>query len=106
MYRLSGIDFEGGVAIWHIDEAQRATQNDDETHKLVDLEEAAGFELDSGGGGNRNNLFYRGNSMTFNNDSTPNSKKYDGSSSNINISNISAVGVAADNFIMTLDIQR
>jgi immune inhibitor A len=31
-----------GLLVWHVDEDQRATQNDIESHKLVDLEEAAG----------------------------------------------------------------
>ena len=31
-----------GLLVWHIDETRTATQNDDESHKLVDLEEAAG----------------------------------------------------------------
>ncbi len=38
-YGLGGNDNTSGIAIWHIDENQSV--NSDETHRLVDLEEAA-----------------------------------------------------------------
>jgi len=38
-----------GLLVWHIDETQTSSQNDNEYHKLVDLEEAGGVQnLDTG----------------------------------------------------------
>jgi len=87
-----------GIAIWHIDENQLT--NDNVTHKLVDLEEAADAGLDNKNHlGKRTNLFYSGNKTDFSNSTDPNSKSYDGNSSGITINNISAPGES-----MTLDI--
>jgi len=106
MYKLDYSEFHGGVAIWHIDDSQSATQNDDETHKQVDLEEAINPELDNGGDGTGKNLFYYGNSILFDEVSSPNSKKYDGTSSNIKVNNISAIGSVNNDYAMTIDVQR
>ena len=90
-YGLGGNDNTSGIAIWHIDENQSA--NSDETHRLVDLEEAAEAGLDKGThSGKQANLFYIGNKTEFSNSTDPNSKTYAGSSSGITIDNISAGG--------------
>jgi len=108
LFRLSGVDFEGGIAIWHIDETQSSSQNDDETHKLVDLEEANAVELDESkdNHGKRENLFYLGNKTLFDDTSSPNSKSYNGNSTNISVNNISAIGNAAGEYIIYLDVSR
>ncbi len=106
LYTLDGIPFQGGLAIWHIDEGQILLQNNDETHKLVDLEEAANPQMDAYiGAGTRTNLYYAGNRTLFNNTTTPNSRKYNGSGTGIAIGNISPVGDSSDDYIMYLDIQ-
>ncbi len=90
--------FEGGLAIWHIDERTITahfndnTVNADVTHKGVDLEEAAFATLDASvnAKGNRENLFYQGNVDAFTPDTTPSSAAYNGESSNISLQSISA----------------
>jgi M6 family metalloprotease-like protein len=71
LYMLNG-DFNGGLAIWHIDETKLTStiisQNDvniDNDNKGVDLVEAAEANIDSGGSGHEKNLFYSGNVGTF-----------------------------------------
>ena len=47
---LFGGPYQGGLAIWHIDENQRRSDNgdnNDENHKLVDLEEASNAGMDN-----------------------------------------------------------
>ncbi|MBN8210302.1 cell wall-binding repeat-containing protein [Bacillus sp. NTK071] len=72
----------GGIALWHIDEDQNRAGNDDENHKLVDLEEANekyGSDLDSLKYYVDYNHYYRkGYEMFFNNETTPNTKLYNG----------------------------
>ncbi|WP_347548448.1 cell wall-binding repeat-containing protein [Pseudalkalibacillus hwajinpoensis] len=72
----------GGVAMWHIDEDQVWEGNDDEGHKLVDLEEASernGSDLDLYKFYVDYNHYYRkGYEMVFNSETTPNSKLYNG----------------------------
>jgi hypothetical protein len=68
----------------------------------VDLEEANDGDLDNAlSNGRTTHLFYSGNSVTFNNSSTPDSKLYDCSSSGISATNISAAGDS-----MTLTISK
>ena len=70
------------------------------TPTLVDLEEANDADLDSASSnGSTTHLFYSGNSVTFDNSSTPNSKLYDANSSGISLTNISAAG---DNMTLTI----
>ena len=63
------------------------------TPPLVDLEEANDADLDDPSSkGRTTHLFYSGNSITFNNSSTPNSNLYDNTSSGISLTNIGAAG--------------
>ena len=79
---LANRTLSGGVAMWHIDEDQLWEQNDDESHKLVDLEEASekyGSDLDLWKSYYDYNHYYRkGYERFFNNDTTPNSRLYNG----------------------------
>lgn len=97
-YGLGGNDNTSGIAIWHIDDNQ--SLNSDETHRLVDLEEAAEAGLDEGThGGHQLNLYFSGNKTEFSDSTDPNSKTYSGTSSGITINNISASGDS-----MTFDV--
>jgi M6 family metalloprotease-like protein len=75
-------DSFGGIAIWHVDENQ--ANNADDAHRKVDLEVADGVAMGTGPG-SATKLWYVGNSTSFNNSSTPNSKTYDGKKSCISI---------------------
>lgn len=81
----------GGIAIFHIDDSV-TTDNDNEAHKLVDLEEAneaayGGSQLDDDNSHSvaYNNLFRSGTNTMFSNSTTPNSKLYSGAATNISI---------------------
>jgi M6 family metalloprotease-like protein len=102
LFMLGG-DFDGGLALWHIDEEIIAakdptnTVNNDETHKGVDLEEAARPQLDtapeSGGGyGHESNLYYAGNVAAFTPVTSPDSDSYTGGGSGIYVTDISDRG--------------
>ena len=98
--------FTGGVAIWHVKDilssCSTLTTNNCEAQspKLVDLEEANDGDLDNGlSNGRTTHLFYSGNSVSFSNNSTPDSKLYDCSSSGISATSISAAG---DNMTLTI----
>lgn len=89
-----------GLAIWHIDESR--ANNNDETRKLVDLEEADGLNhLDSGSNSGDAGDVYPGssNSREFTGGSTPNSRWYDGRSTGCRVTDISDSGR-----IMTADL--
>ena len=81
----------GGIAIWHVDETQDWRGNDNENHKLVDLEEAnqavRGFsELDTGVWYSKYEHYYTANKIhLFNDSSLPDSDLYDGTSTNISV---------------------
>lgn len=90
--------FYGGLSILHIDNTQ--SNNDDETHKLVDIEEANGHNMDiKGNRGQYQNLFFSGNSTQFTPQTTPDTDTYNNGQSGISITNISARGST-----MSLDI--
>ena len=72
LQRWLGASF-GGIAVWHVDEAM--TTNADDAHRLVDLEEADGTQMGSTAGSPR--ILYDGNKTIFDNDSNPNTEKYD-----------------------------
>ena len=100
--------YTGGVAIWHVKDILSSCNNvstnncEAQSPKLVDLEEANDADLDNGSSkGRTTHLYYSGNSVTFNNSSTPDSKLYDNSSSGINATSISAAGDS-----MTLTISK
>ncbi|SMN14224.1 Fibronectin type III domain protein [uncultured Candidatus Thioglobus sp.] len=88
--------FPGGLLILHINDNKES--NSDKNYRWVDVEEANNAELDknpnhnNGGGGHINNLFFSNNSVTFGNESTPNSKRYDGNPSGVSVTDISAAG--------------
>jgi M6 family metalloprotease-like protein len=89
--------YSGGLAIWHVKDILSTCyeNNTCETQSppLVDLEEANNPDLDSGSSSGRTtHLFYNGNSVSFSNSSTPDSKLYDCSSSGISATSISAAG--------------
>lgn len=95
LYSLEYSNFLGGLAIWHINEAK--DDNDDESNKLVDLEEADGFHLDTAGNkGSQTNLFYEGNNApaytgVLSSLSTPSTTNTSNNSpTGISVSNISA----------------
>jgi len=89
--------FEGGLAIWHIDEQVIETHLGDNTvnatvtHKGVDLEEAAFPVLDFSADayGNRENLFYSGNVDAFTSETTPSTASYENTPNTIAVENIS-----------------
>ena len=95
--------FTGGVAIWHVknilnncwsyDNLSYYNTCQTQSPKLIDLEEANDGDLDNGSSkGRTTHLFYSGNNATFDNNSTPNSRLYNNSSSGISVSSISAGG--------------
>ena len=96
---LSGTtNFPGGLSILHIDD--NIGTNSDENHKLVDVEEANNAGLDNQTNrGHINNLYFNGNADSFTNTTTPNSKRYNGTSSGISIENISDAAA-----VMTVDV--
>jgi M6 family metalloprotease-like protein len=94
----SGGSSAGGLAIWHIDES--IADNDNEAHKKVDLEEAnegiLGYsELDSLLNlGNRHHYFYLEHVPHFGDNTIPNSRLYDNTSTDLDICAISSAGEA------------
>lgn len=111
LYSLRGKNsgsFEGGLSILHIDNNKincivRNDCNNDETHKLVDVEEANNnLDLDknSMNVGEYNNLYFSGNSDSFTSDTAPNSNRYDSKGSGVRITNVSGPGP-----IMSVDIE-
>ena len=104
-------DLEGpGLVIYHIDENRRygsyryssGPVNDDETHKLVDVEEADGFD-DMDNGVNRGDAGdpFPGtsNNIIFNDNSYPSASRYDNTETGISILNISS-----SDSLMTADV--
>jgi M6 family metalloprotease-like protein len=85
-----------GLAIWHVDEDgdNRNEQMSGASHYELSLEQADGkFELErnqshNGDGGD----LYEGSNARFADDTTPSSKWWDGTSSNLTIDQISAAG--------------
>jgi len=99
-----GTKYTGGLAVWHVyDNLSSCLANNNcmaLTPPLVDLEEANIADLDNASSNGRTtHLFYSGNSVTFDNSSTPNSNLYDNTSSGISLTNISAAG---DNMTLTI----
>jgi len=96
LYILDGTPFEGGLAIWHIDESQRAMDNSDnadDARRLVDFEEADAKVLDAKGNqGDQSNFFKNGNNVFTDTSTVSDSKLNGGASTNISVSNVSAPG--------------
>jgi immune inhibitor A len=99
-----------GLLIYHVDEYRRwgrirsstGPVNDDEAHKMVDLEEADGnADLDNNTNRGDDGDPFPGssNKRAFTDGSIPDSKDYDGSSTGVEIKNISDSGP-----VMTADI--
>jgi immune inhibitor A len=86
--------YAGGLLITH--NSDNVSQNTNDSHRVVDIEEADNAGPLAGGHsrGTYNGLFYNGNSTTFNDSSTPNSKRVSGAASNIAITNIGNRGTA------------
>jgi M6 family metalloprotease-like protein len=83
--------FLGGLMISHIDD--NLNSNSNESHKLVDIEEANNAGLDSKANqGVGTNLFYNGNATSFTNGTTPNSRRYNGASTGLSVISISDRG--------------
>ncbi|HET6493892.1 MAG TPA: M6 family metalloprotease domain-containing protein [Thermoleophilia bacterium] len=84
-----------GLLVWHVDEAMIGfdDQNDDETHKLVDLEEAGGTQdLDWGwrGSGSADDPFPgSADARAFDDRTTPNARTYAGAASGVVLAAIS-----------------
>ncbi len=98
--------YTGGVAIWHVKDILSSCYNvstnncEAQSPKLVDLEEANDADLDNAdSNGRTTHLFHSGNSVSFSNSSTPDSKLYDCSSSGISATSISPAG---DNMTLTI----
>lgn len=81
-----------GLLIEHIDDNQ--SNNTDENHYLVDIEQADGLrQLNSNANsGDANDVYPTGSNNKFDNSSSPNSKKYDNSDSQVAVTNIQKSG--------------
>ncbi|MFA6242342.1 MAG: M6 family metalloprotease domain-containing protein [Candidatus Hydrogenedentales bacterium] len=101
--QLSGYDAGlpgSGLLIWHVDERQ--SSNADESHKMVDLEEADGLaDLDAGFNRGDTGDPYPGSTLktTFNDAGNPNSKDYANAATGIAVTNVSNSGPS-----MTVDL--
>jgi M6 family metalloprotease-like protein len=77
-----------GLLVWHIDEAKTTNQDGGHTaalHRLVDIDEADGLaQLDANGGADAGDPFPgTSNNLLWGDATNPNSKLYDGTSSNV-----------------------
>ncbi len=79
----------GGLAVWHVDDTR--TNNSDDNHRWVDIEEADGSVM-GGSLGEATDLWYSGNATDFDALSDPNSNLYDGTPSGVAVNGISASG--------------
>ncbi|MDD3642561.1 MAG: M6 family metalloprotease domain-containing protein [Candidatus Krumholzibacteria bacterium] len=93
-----------GLLVWHVDEDQ--TDNDDQTHYLVDLEEASGrqhLELNENSG--EDSDYYReGNATEFTATTTPNNLGYGGTPLGLDINSVGSTGPMMSFTINGLDI--
>lgn len=83
-----------GILIWHIDESR--TNNNDENHKMVDLEEADGLDqLDKMiNFGDSTDPWYSPHATNFADATMPNSHAYDGSLSLFGVTHTSITGIS------------
>ena len=95
-----------GILIWHVDES--VSDNTDENHKLVDLEEAHGGiqNLDFAGDGNMGDPydpFYSPHKTEFTDNSDPNCRAYNGSETRLWVTNISeSSSIMSADFLLNL----
>ena len=93
-----------GLLIWHVDENQ--TNNNDQTHYLVDLEEASGpqhLQLNQNAG--EDSDYYReGNVTEFTGTTTPDNVGYGGTPLGLDINSVSMTGPIMSFTINGLDI--
>ena len=85
--------FAGGLAIWHIDDSvprgPKGGLNENDAHRLVNLEAPDGWTAPAGNRGAATNLWYSGNGVSFDSLSTPNSNLHNGTASGVSVSAIS-----------------
>lgn len=107
--RYLGENFSGGLSIWHIDEAMLTNTND--FHRKVDLEEADSTVMGTDHG-ESSDLWSLEGGYVFNDSSDPDSRLYDGSSSDVcfNIISTDSAGIISvrsgpdcDSFISDVD---
>ncbi len=81
-----------GLLIWHVDETM--SNNNDQTHYLVDLEEASGTQhlATNVNGGDDLDYFRLGTMTSFDATTTPNNLSYSGVALGLNIVGVSATG--------------
>jgi M6 family metalloprotease-like protein len=81
-----------GMLIWHVDETQ--PNNDDQTHYMVDLEEASGTQhlALNQNAGEDSDYFRAGNATNFNASTTPNNLSYSGMALGLDIAGVSGTG--------------
>ena len=101
---IIGTKYSGGLAVWHVKDILSSCLDQNNcvvlNPPLLDLEEANDADLDNASSNGRTtHLFYSGNSITFDNSTSPNSNLYDDNSSGISLTNISAAG---DNMTLTI----
>jgi M6 family metalloprotease-like protein len=92
LYTYTGSSSGGGLAVWHIDE--NMSNNDTDTQRLVDLEEAASPVLDVPGLplGRLQNYYYAGNATRFDETTWPSNTLNGGAVSLTRVYNVSASG--------------
>ena len=81
-----------GMLIWHVDDAK--TDNTDESHYMVDLEEASGTQhLENNSSRGNDSDYFRSSTMSsFTASTSPNNKSYSGTALGMSITSISAPG--------------
>jgi M6 family metalloprotease-like protein len=79
----------GGILVWHIDDMQGGNQ--DETHYLVDLEEADGDQELEAGGASEATDPWKNNLTGFRHNTMPNSTSYNGTYTGVWVWNFSSI---------------
>ncbi|MBU8923301.1 MAG: M6 family metalloprotease domain-containing protein [Bacteroidales bacterium] len=93
-----------GLMIWHVDENQ--PNNDDQTHFMVDLEEASGTQHleQNTNSGEDSDYFRQGNATEFTGITTPNNNSYSASPLGLDITSISATGAMMSFAVNGMDL--